>query len=339
MLTENKSIKPDFKILAVDGGGFKGLYTACLLRELETMGSIREHFDMLCGTSTGGLIILPLSIGRNVDDIVDFYKDWGPTIFPSGGMLGGLKRWTRFAFHKSKYNNTALESALKYILEDHVMNDADPLLCVPSFNFTNYRPRVFKTDHHESLNRDGQLLMREVAMATAAAPLFFPVATCNERGQPIYYIDGGLWANNPALVGMIEAARFFVGSEKPYGSVSILSLEGINPSSGRIATNKYSRSLLGFSMELVEAMTQGQQQSTDHFLRFIIPSLNFPAKYIRIESPKLSAKQSKGVQLDTANKKSIETLIDIGISAGHNAKNRDDVKLFFSEPAAKLYRM
>lgn len=330
---------PVFKILAIDGGGFKGLYTACVLRELEKhFGVLGDRFDMLCGTSTGALIVLPLSIGKSAAEIADFYKECGPKIFPDGGKVGTLRRWLRFAWHKSKYGDTALKQAAQHILGEHRMGDANALLCVPSFNFTSSRPRVFKTDHDGFLNRDSQLFMWEVAAATAAAPVFFPIATCQENDEPVYYIDGGIWANNPALVGLSEAARFFAGPGKPYGSVRILSLEGINPSSGRLASNSYPQSLLGFATELVDATMQGQQCSTEYFMRFLAPSLSFPVDYVRVEAPKISTKQARGVQLDMASRAAIQTLTNYGKDAGHAAKQRPEVQTFFENDARKLLR-
>lgn len=329
----------EFKILAIDGGGFKGLYAASLLRELErAYGPIADYFDLLCGTSTGALITLPLSIGKPAEDIVEFYKEWGPRIFPHHGRIGAARHWLRFAWHKSKHGDEQLKQAAKNILGSHQMGDAKTLLCVPAFNLTRSKPRVFKTDHSSTLNRDNKILMREVAMATAAAPIFFPVATCHEEEEPMYYIDGGIWANNPSLVGLTEACRFFVGPGKMYDSVRILSIQNVNPPAGRLASNRYSRSMLGFAMELSEAAMEGQQCSTDLFMQFLAPALRFPVEYVRIEAPRLSAKQSRSVQLDVANQEAIQTLFDHGRDKGHECKNKTEVQAFFRQPSSRLYR-
>lgn len=338
-LSESVTAERPLKILSIDGGGFKGLYTAALLRELEKAhGWITDHFDMLCGTSTGALIVLPLSIGKSASDIVEFYKQWGPRIFPQQGRLGGLRRWIRFAWRKSKYGNARLKQAAESILGTHRMDDANTLLCVPSFNVTTSKPRVFKTDHDHALNRDAKILMFEVAMATAAAPLFFPIAACREDNEPVYYIDGGIWANNPAMVGLTEACRFFVGPGKLYDSVEILSFANVNPPAGRLASSQYPNSLLGFATLLVEVAMEGQQCSTDLFLQFLSSTFSFPVTYVRVAAPKLSSKQIKGINLDIATQQAIDTLIDQGRDMGHACKNRADVKAFFSQPALKLYR-
>src|SRR5690606_25836848 len=71
--------------LSIDGGGIKGLYSSCILQHLEEQfgGSISDYFDMLCGTSTGGLIALAASLKIPMKDICNFYRNDGPKIFPS----------------------------------------------------------------------------------------------------------------------------------------------------------------------------------------------------------------------------------------------------------------
>lgn len=322
-----------FKILSVDGGGFKGLYAASLLAELERAhGSVADHFDMLCGTSTGALIVLPLASGKSASEIVAFYKEQGPKIFPEQGRLGGLRRFLRLLWRKSQYGDVALKDAAKHILGDARMADANSYLCIPSFDFTRSKPRVFKTNHDPSLSRDN-MYMREVAVATAAAPMFFPIATCQEDQGPAYYIDGGIWANNPSLVGLIDACRFFVGDGKPYQRVQILSIANVSPACGRLASAKYPSSPLAFAGQLLEAAGEGQQVFVNHAIDFLAPAMKFGVEYVRIEAPDLSAQQSHGVKLDIANRRAIETLSHYGATAGHEYKGREEVKQFFANTA------
>ena len=336
MTATNKSDLEEqtFKILSVDGGGFKGLYAATLLNELEKAhGLIAQHFDMLCGTSTGALIVLPLAAGKSAADIATFYKEQGPKIFPSPGKIGSIGQLIRQVWHKSKYSNAALKAAANQILGETRMVDANSYLCIPAFDFIRSRPRVFKTNHDSSLNRDN-MLMSEVAVASAAAPMFFPIATCQEDQGPAYYIDGGIWANNPALVGLIEACRYFVGPGKPYQRVRILSIANVSPACGRLASAKYPASPMAFAGQLLEAAGEGQQASISHAINFLGPSMQFGVDYVRIEAPDLSVEQSRGVKLDIANQQAIETLSHYGANSGHEHKNRDDVKQFFVQAAS-----
>src|SRR5690554_1646152 len=104
-----------FKILSIDGGGIRGLYSAQLLAVLEkrVSGRLVDYFDMICGTSTGGLIALGLAIGIPASTIADFYFEKGPQIFPA------RYRWIRLLSQllgRGKYSNAALKYALTSVL-------------------------------------------------------------------------------------------------------------------------------------------------------------------------------------------------------------------------------
>ena len=201
-----------FKILSLDGGGIRGLYTAAVLRHFEeAFGPIGDYFDMICGTSTGGLLALALSKGIPAAQIVAFYTQQGPTIFPVKKFWNEARGKFRQYVGNGKYGNGPLEEALKSVLGETQMSEANTLLCIPSYNLTSGRPRIFKYPHLEGHNyptKYGSML--EAALATSAAPTYFPVKFINN----CYYTDGGVWANNPVLCGIQEALEYFVGEEK-----------------------------------------------------------------------------------------------------------------------------
>lgn len=110
--------KQHFKILCVDGGGIKGLYSSQVLAEIEKAHNVclSDYFDLNCGTSTGGIIALGISAGIPMQKIVGFYQDCGPKIFRSNwkslGALGNVILGVRQALLSSKYSQKALKSAL-----------------------------------------------------------------------------------------------------------------------------------------------------------------------------------------------------------------------------------
>lgn len=137
MANENKT----FKILSIDGGGIKGLYSSTILQVLEERYKCKtyECFDMLCGTSTGGLIALALSAGKTAKEISDMYVYHGESIFP--------QKWNRFLkqiFGGGKYTNKFLKNHLNSFFGDKTLNDSENLLCIPSFNYTESTTCVFK---------------------------------------------------------------------------------------------------------------------------------------------------------------------------------------------------
>jgi len=194
------------QILALDGGGLRGLYTASVIKSLEDQlgGSIRRHFDIITGTSTGGLIALALGRGISGRDIQRFYLENGTTIFPANGLSGFLRRIRTLV--QARYSNTDLEATLKALFADDgegqlIMGDSQSRLVIPTFLAGESIPRLIKTPHAARYGYDWKLPMWVVGMATSAAPTYFPSFEYDGRN----YIDGGVWANNPSLVGVVEA--------------------------------------------------------------------------------------------------------------------------------------
>ena len=208
-----------FQILALDGGGIKGLYSAAVLAKIEDdLGvSIIDHFDLITGTSTGGIIALGLGIGFRPREIVQFYVNQGPTIFRRPPWFKSLSwLWRR------KYPQEPLKRALQGCFGDKRLADCKRRLVVPSYNLDKDEVYLFKTPHHARLARDWKEPLWKVALATSAAPTFFP--SCRDVDH-IRLIDGGVWANNPTMVGIVEAVSML---GVPLEAISVLSLGTTN---------------------------------------------------------------------------------------------------------------
>jgi uncharacterized protein len=203
-----------FQILALDGGGLKGLFSAQVLAHLEedTGTRIIDHFDLMAGTSTGGIIALALSIGKRPSEIVEFYSEHGPRIFPQAHRARLLRR-----LRGPRYRQEPLREALTTVFGDRLLGDAERMLVIPSYDIDNRTVHLFRTPHSPRLTRDLHIPMVDVALATSAAPTFLPSAIV----QSAHLIDGGVWANNPTMVAVTEA-----GGELalPLSSVRVLSL-------------------------------------------------------------------------------------------------------------------
>ena len=220
--TEQGGADPDrFQILSLDGGGIRGLFSAGILaRWEENLGHrVVDHFDLITGTSTGGIIALGLGLGLRPRELVQFYRDRGPAIFPGGWRKPF--RWMRH-WRRSKFANAALESGLQDALQNRLLGHSTKRLVIPSFDLGRGWVRVFKTAHHPELVTDHKVPAWQVAMATTAAPTYLPAfPQIDERRL----IDGGVWANNPCMVGIVEAvAKLGVPLEK----VRVLSIGTTN---------------------------------------------------------------------------------------------------------------
>ncbi len=187
------------KILVIDGGGIKGVFPCAFLSEIEK--SIQKpvscYFDLIVGTSTGGIIALALGLGLPASEILQFYKKEGPKIFEGNGWL--CKAMSLF---RAKYRSDNLRIALQKVFHDRKLGSSSKRLVIPSLNFETGEVYVWKTPHHERFERDYKADVVSVALATSAAPSYLPTHRSAD-GVPL--IDGGVWANNPMLVAAIEA--------------------------------------------------------------------------------------------------------------------------------------
>ena len=203
----------EFKILSIDGGGIKGIFPATVLAELEERylegGSIADHFDLITGTSTGGIIALALSIGMPAREIANLYIERGDEIFPpyTPSWVGRLSRkWDSargVLYHR--YDRAALMAMLDEAFGERLFGATKSRLCIPSCDGRYGDVYIFKTPHHPDYKRDQHERMTTVAAATAAAPTYFqPLDSGGYR-----FLDGGLWANNPVMVGLVDALSCF----------------------------------------------------------------------------------------------------------------------------------
>jgi predicted acylesterase/phospholipase RssA len=199
-------VKPSgtpFRVLALDGGGIKGVFTAALLAELERMTGKRvaEHFELITGTSTGGIVAIALAVGIPAGEILRFYVEHGPEIFPSVGLHVRLRHQIRWML-SGKHDARPLKQALASVFGSRRIGEARTRLVVPAFNVVDGSIMLFKTAHCARFRQDYLRSCIDVALATSAAPTFLPA---HDIGDGRVYLDGGLWANNPILVGVLDA--------------------------------------------------------------------------------------------------------------------------------------
>lgn len=224
VVSEGQTQEPansSFQILSLDGGGIKGLFSAAALAawEEDFQTRIIDHFDLITGTSTGGIIALALGSGRSPKEIVEFYRCEMGNIFPDSGLHRSLTHWVR-----RKYAQEPLKEALIRILgEDVVLADSQKRLVIPSYNLARDEVYLFKTPHHERLRRDWRVPLWQVALATSAAPTYFPAS---KHVGSVRHIDGGVWANNPTMVGIVEAYSML---DQPLADIKVLNIGTTTP--------------------------------------------------------------------------------------------------------------
>lgn len=317
-----------FKILAIDGGGVKGLYSSTILEHLERKyeGHISDYFDMLCGTSTGGLIALALSLKIPTEQISDIYLKNGSKIFPKKSKVRNIYNQI---LGKGKFSDEPLKEVLNEIFKDKILAESNNLLCIPSYSITNARPWVFKFDHNEGdLSRDNKAKYVDVALATSAAPTYFPMAEIGYYDHR-QFVDGGVWANNPTLVGLIEALTYYVGKDKKFNKLKILSISSLNKIGGKPTGLKRERGFIDWKDDLFETSLIGQSLFSDYFMSKIKEIEDVSVEYIRIPSAEIASPQASQVQLDVATTDALNLIRGMGNDMGEIYKKKNEVADFF----------
>jgi uncharacterized protein len=209
-----------FRILSIDGGGIRGVFPAAYLAEMERRfldgRSIATCFDMVAGTSTGGIIALALAHGMSAREALQIYVDRGTRIFPG---LSGWRKWRRLLrwISRPKHDQSVLRDELLSIFGDKVLNDATTRLVVPSFEGRHGEPFLYKTPHHPDYQKDRHERFAHVALHTSAAPSYYPAVD----NDGLFMIDGGIWANNPVMNALVDVLACY---NVPRESIRILSL-------------------------------------------------------------------------------------------------------------------
>lgn len=271
----------DFRILSIDGGGIRGIFPAALLagieRDILKGQSITNYFDLIAGTSTGGIIALGLGAGFSSDHLLNLYLHRGPEIFPPRNpLLQKIDDVGHIFF--SRYDRAALESVLNESFGERTFGESQSRLCIPSCDGEFDEVYIFKTPHHPDYRKDKFEKMTKVGLATSAAPSYYK--PLEDGGYT--FLDGGIWCNNPVMVALVDALACH---DVPRHRVRILSL-GCGNSSRKInAFQKYSGGLLSWLKIIFSAMHFESQNAlgqacllvgADRVIRIDAPCLDKP---------------------------------------------------------------
>ncbi|MEU6655671.1 CBASS cGAMP-activated phospholipase [Streptomyces sp. NPDC046900] len=248
-----------FQILALDGGGFRGMFSAAVLARLEEDLDIRiaDHFDLISGTSTGGIIALGLGLGLTPRQILEFYTEHGPRIFRDRSRLRGVRHLLR-----AKYGAEPLRAALTEVFGERTFGESTKRLVITSYNVAADDVYLFRTPHLPGLKRDWREKAVNVALATSAAPTYLPgMALDGAR-----LVDGGVWANNPAMVALTEA----VGPlSVPLDAIRVFSLG--TTTDVRHRHRRLDRGgLLPWARDAVEVLMRAQSESAAKQVRHFV---------------------------------------------------------------------
>lgn len=320
-----------FNILSLSGGGFLGLYTVSVLAALEKEAGapLAQHFDLMAGTSVGGIIALGLAAEVHAADIKAAFESNGTSIFSDRpaptGWAATVRDIARSAI-RPKYRAGALRKTIVELIGDEDMRIGDlkhPVI-VPAVNLTKGQPQIFKTPHHQNFRTDLQLKVVDVALATAAAPTYFPVA---EIGDALF-ADGGLYANSPDLLAVHEAEHFF---KRPVEQINLLSVGTTTSQFSFAHTQGRALGAVGWMRDqrLVNVIIASQQHSVDFMMKHRLGD-----RYLRLDALQ-SKEQQRHLALDVATSNAQKTMRGLAEATVQSAINDERLRSFLSAKAAE----
>ncbi|CAA0840931.1 Patatin-like protein 2 [Striga hermonthica] len=349
-------------VLSIDGGGIRGIIPGTILAYLESKlqeldgpnARIADYFDVIAGTSTGGLIATmitapgtdnrPLYAAKN---ITTFYLDHSPKIFPKSSRDNFVLRLTNL-IGGPKYDGKYLKSLVQGLLGNLTLSQTLTNVVIPSFDIKRLQPVIFTTKDGKSVVSKNALLS-DVCLGTSAAPTYLPphyFEIRDGRGQVRTFdlIDGGVAANNPTLVALTHISKqilvgdFELEGMQPMDSERMLVLSlgtGVAKQeqkySAREAAGWGSLSWIfnGGSTPVIDVFSDASSDMVDIHVSTIFQSLRNDHNYLRIQDDTLSGDASS---VDVSTVKNMQTLVQIGEGLLKKPVSRVNLDTGLAEP-------
>jgi hypothetical protein len=326
--TMMNEIRP-FRVLSLDGGGMRGTYTATYLDRVAATFAKRRGvaaldigaaFDVIVGTSTGGIIACALAAGIPLAEIVTLYRQHGPAIFsrplPTGaaGVYVDHRRRPQALASGEASLRAALTEKLGETTLGEIYAERGIALAIPAVEMCQHRGWVFKTPHLDGTNhRDDNYSLVDVCLATSAAPIYRSLAAikhpdADSSGFNVF-VDGGLWANNPVLVGLTDALDLTQRGQE----IQIFCLGTCPmPAGEQIQRSAVNRGLFDwkFGGEAAGLSIDAQQFTFDHMAKKLARHVDRLCTVIRFPSDKVPAALIPYLGLDETRPEAIEALIN-----------------------------
>lgn len=317
-------VLPPFHVLALSGGGFRGLYTATVLKELEGDfgGPIANHFDLICGTSVGGLLAMGLAAEVPAATLQAMFEKGGPRIFGSSRRVSRLLGWIR-KWITAKHGPEGLRAVLTEQFGSKTIGELRHRLLVPAVNYSTGQGQFFKTPHTINFRRDHKLSLVDVGMATAAAPTYFPLHQIGNVGT---FADGGLVANSPGLLGLHEARHILQVREE--ARVRVLAVGTMTLGATLSGSASLTPGILGWGTKVFDLVISAQEFAVHSMLQHQLGD-----NYCRIDDP-ATPEQSRDISsLDLVTPAAIKVLKERGTHAAQRMSGSLALKPFLAHRA------
>eukprot|EP00258_Populus_trichocarpa_P028360 XP_024444379.1 patatin-like protein 2 [Populus trichocarpa] len=354
-------------VLSIDGGGIRGIIPGTILAFLESElqkldgadARLADYFDVISGTSTGGLVTAMLAAPNKQNrplfaakDINEFYLENCPKIFPQDSSPFSSVANLVNTLRGPKYYGNFLHSIVKEKLGDTRLHQTLTNIVIPTFDIKRLQPTIFSS-YKVKNNPLTDALLSDICIGTSAAPTYLPAhyfETKDPSGKVREFnlIDGGVAANNPTLVAISEVSKainrespdFFRINAMEYGRFLVLSLgTGTAKSEGKYDADEAAKwGILGWltsdhSTPLVDVFTQASGDMVDFHISTVFQALNSEENYLRIQDDTLTGTLSS---VDVATKENLENLVKVGEELLKKQVSRVNLATGVFEPINKM---
>lgn len=272
LVRQNMPTGRNFRILALDGGGLRGTFTAAVLAKWDDMlgsggnNNLVGHFDLVAGTSTGAILAIGLGLGLTPLQMLDFYRERGPLIFPPNRIL---RHWLR-----SKHESATLRELLEGVFGTKTLSgDSCCRLVIPTVRAKHGEAESIVTAHSEDRTAFRDISAVDAALASSAAPSYFDESSWDSPIATTSYLDGGIWANNPVLPAIAEAVRHL---KIPLDRIDVLSVGTMG--SEEDFTTSLGKGKLGWAPSSADLFFAAQEYAA----QTIADSLLSPVRHLRV---------------------------------------------------------
>ncbi|KAB1214662.1 Patatin-like protein 2 [Morella rubra] len=356
-------------VLSIDGGGVRGIIPATILDYLESKlqqldgpdARLADYFDIIAGTSTGGLVTTMLT-SPNKDnrplfaakDIINFYLQHSPKIFPQKSQKSFVSSLASLvgSMMRPKYDGKYLRSLTNGLLGDLTLKQTLTNVIIPTFDINHLQPVIFSTNDAK-LNDSKNARLADICISTSAAPTFLPAhdfETKDAEGKPRSFnlIDGGVVANNPTMMAMSQILKEILMQNTEANDIKpmeyskrtlVLSLgTGVAKHDAKYSATRASKwGLLGWLYDkganpLFDVYVDASSDMVDFHVSTLFQALDRKNSYLRIQDDELTRDAST---VDVATTENLKTLVKTGENLLKKPVSRVNLDTGRFEPASK----
>ncbi|KAH1093620.1 hypothetical protein GLYMA_14G081200v4 [Glycine max] len=353
-------------VLSIDGGGIRGIIPGIILgfleSELQKLDGdhvrLADYFDVIAGTSTGGLVTAMLTAPNEnnrplyaAKDIKNFYLEHTPKIFPQNkcwNLFSSMVKFTRTLFGP-QYNGKYLHRLIREKLGETKLHQTLTNVVIPAFDIKRLQPTIFSSFQLKK-RPDLNASLSDICISTSAAPTYLPAhsfETKTHHGVSKFdLIDGGVAANNPALVAMAEVTNQ-ICHEGPCDSLNVEPMQYDKFLVISLGTGSQKQEMKYSALEaaqwgilswvttanggtpLIDAFSQASADMADFHISSLVRALNSEHNYLRIQDDTLIGDMSS---VDMATEKNLNDLVKVGESLLKKPVSKVNLKTGVYEP-------